>query len=67
MSVSLLEVIEAGGYDLTTREDNLWLLSKAAEFEELIEKAQFLVDQYEEIKSAIIEKKYMESFPKGDE
>lgn len=45
MSVSLLEVIEAGGYDVTTPEDALWLLSKQNEFEELIEQAQELVDE----------------------
>lgn len=45
MSVSLLEVIEAGGYDLTTVEDANWLLSKRSEFEELIEEAQELVDE----------------------
>jgi hypothetical protein len=44
MSVSLLEVIEAGGYDITTKQDAIWLLSKQNEFEELIEKAQDLVD-----------------------
>ena len=44
MSVSLLEVIEHGGYDLSTVEDANWLLSKQNEFEELIEKAQELVD-----------------------
>ena len=45
MSVSLLEVIEAGGYDLTLLEDAQWLLSKYTEFEELIKNAQALVDQ----------------------
>lgn len=44
MSVSLLEVIEAGGYDVTTPEDANWLLSKQREFEELIEQAQEIVD-----------------------
>ncbi len=48
MSVSLLEVIEAGGYDLATTEDAAWLLSKEAEFEELIEKAQELIESEEE-------------------
>lgn len=43
MSVSLLEVIEAGGYDLTTKEDAIWLLSKRNEFEELVGKAEELV------------------------
>lgn len=45
MSVSLLEVIENGGYDLSTVEDAMWLLSKQCEFYELIDKAQELVDE----------------------
>ena len=44
MSVSLLEVIEAGGYDLSTREDALWLTSKRNEFDELIEAAEELLE-----------------------
>ncbi len=44
MSVSLLEVIEAAGYDLTTKEDAIWLLSKQREFEELIERAEELTE-----------------------
>ena len=47
MSVSLLEVIEAGGYDLTTVEDAQWLLSTKSEFEELIEQAEALVEEKE--------------------
>lgn len=43
MSVSLLEVIEAAGYDLNTPEDANWLLSKQYEFKELIEKAEQIV------------------------
>lgn len=43
MSVSLLEVIEAGGYDLSTKEDAIWLLSKEQEFAELIERAEEIV------------------------
>jgi hypothetical protein len=45
MSVSLLEVIEAGGYDLSTKEDAIWLLSKRNEFEELIEAAEELLEE----------------------
>jgi hypothetical protein len=45
MSVSLLEVIESGGYDLNIAEDAIWLLSKRAEFEELIEKAEELIEE----------------------
>jgi hypothetical protein len=45
MSVSLQEVIEAGGYDLNTPEDSRWLLSVRNEFEALVEKADFIVDQ----------------------
>ena len=48
MSVSLLEVIEAGGYDLTTIEDANWLLSKRSEFEELIEEAEQLIEESED-------------------
>lgn len=44
MSVSLLEVIESGGYDLDTYDDAVWLLSKQREFESLIEKAEELVE-----------------------
>jgi len=45
MSVSLLEVIEHGGYDLEIVEDAQWLVSKQAEFEELIEKAEALIEE----------------------
>lgn len=40
MGVSLLEVIEAGGYDISIKEDANWLLSKQSEFEELVEQAE---------------------------
>lgn len=48
MSVSLLEVIEHSGYDLTTVEDARWLLSNRTEFEHLIEEAEALVEEAEE-------------------
>lgn len=48
MSVSLLEVIEAGGYDLNTIEDARWLLSKQSEFEGLVEQAEELIEKEEE-------------------
>ena len=48
MSVSLLEVIEAGGYNLETVEDSQWLLSKQKEFEELVEKAEDLIEESED-------------------
>lgn len=47
MSVSLQEVIEAGGYDLTTKEDANWLLSKRNEFDQLIESAEELLGEEE--------------------
>lgn len=47
MSVSLLEVIEAGGYNLQTVEDAQWLLSKQSEFEELVEQAEELIEKAE--------------------
>lgn len=48
MSVSLLEVIEAGGYDITTFDDANWLLSKQNEFEDLIIEAQDVIDNTED-------------------
>lgn len=48
MSVSLREVIEAGGYNLETVEDANWLLSKQNEFEELIEAAEQKVEEEDE-------------------
>ncbi len=45
MSVSLLEVIESGGYNIETAEDANWLLSKQSEFEQLIEKAEETVEE----------------------
>lgn len=47
MSVSLLEVIEHGGYDLTTVADARWLLSKQTEFEQLINEAEAVVEESE--------------------
>ena len=49
MSISLLEIIEASGYNLSTVEDANWLLSKQNEFEELIEQAENLIEESEEI------------------
>jgi len=48
MSVSLLECLESAGYDLSTKEDATWLLSKRNEFDELVEQAEKLVDESEE-------------------
>lgn len=47
MSLSLLEVIESGGYDLSTVEDANWLLSVREEFEELVEKAEATIEKAE--------------------
>ena len=67
MSVSLLEVIEAGGYNLATLEDANWLLSKESEFEELVEQAQELVDEAEAIEDAEAEAEYNRTFSKESE
>jgi hypothetical protein len=48
MGVSLLEVIEAAGYNLTTLEDAQWLLSKEDEFDDLVEAAEAIVDAVED-------------------
>lgn len=48
MSVSLLEVLEHGGYDLNTIEDARWFLSKRSEINELIQQAEELVEAFDE-------------------
>lgn len=48
MGVSIAEVIEHGGYDLTTLEDAQWLLSKQSEFEELVEQAEEVIEAEED-------------------
>lgn len=47
MSVSLREVIEAGGYDLTTVEDARWLIAQEGDWDELLEQAEELVEAAE--------------------
>lgn len=51
MSVSLLEVIESGGYEpMHSVDDARWLLSKQQEFEYLIARAEAVVeDQIEDL------------------
>lgn len=49
MSVTLLEVLEAGGYKVTTEyNDAIWLKSKSSEFDELIEAAGNLIEVVED-------------------
>lgn len=67
MSVSLQEVIEAGGYDLTTVQDSIWLLSKQSEFEELINEANFIFDQEQEKRDLAAEVDYESHFPRERE
>ena len=50
MSVSLLEVIESGGYKpLSDPEDANWLLSKRNEFEELVDQAEDFLEELERL------------------
>lgn len=58
MSVNLIEVIEAGGYDLKTEEDARWLLGTQSEYEELVEQAYDLINEIEEAESAKAELAY---------
>ena len=58
MSVSLLEVIEAGGYDLTTYDDALWLLRQQRDFQRLIDQAEQIVEDQDEIDNNIMEAEY---------
>lgn len=48
MSVSLDQVISSAGFDLETREDALWLISKSAEFDELLLKAEDLIEKLDD-------------------
>ena len=50
MSVSILEVIEAGGYNpVSNKDDAEWLLSKVAEFEELVEDAADFLEELDRL------------------
>jgi hypothetical protein len=62
MSVSIQEVIEAGGYDLNTYEDAQWLLSNNIEWEQLIDNAQALVDAKDDEEYQKPEQEYQERF-----
>lgn len=48
MSVSIREVVEAGGYDLTSVEGATWLLAQQNQFEELVEAAEELIEESEQ-------------------
>ena len=52
MSTSIGEVISAGGYDLTTLEDARWLVSLESNFDDLIEKAEELIEEAENAEEA---------------
>lgn len=67
MSTSIRELIEGGGFDLSTFEDANWLLAQRNQFEELVEKAEAIIQAEEERESAEAEVKYRESFPEEEE
>ena len=58
MSVTITEVIEAGGYDLKTIEDAEWLISQENQFDELLDKVKELVEAEQERLDAIAEAEY---------
>lgn len=47
MSVSLREVIEAAGYDITTLADAKWLVCQEVEFDRLLDEAEELISDSE--------------------
>lgn len=50
MSVSLLEVIEAGGFNPSTDpEDAKWLLSTQKEFDELVDQAEDFLEEIDRL------------------
>ena len=65
MSVSILEVIDAGGYDLSTEEDARWLLAQCNQWDELVDAAEELINKIEEAESERLEAEYKERY--GDE
>ena len=62
VSSTILDAISAGGWDLTEPEDARWLLSQDAEWSDLIDKAQDLIDEEQDKQDAIDEAIYQEQF-----
>lgn len=62
MSVSILEVIEAGGYDIATEEDAKWLLAQVNQFEELVVKAEDMLEAIEEAENERLEQEYIKKY-----
>ena len=48
MSVSILEVIEHGGYDLNKPEDARWFLSQVPQLEDLVIKCEDMLEELED-------------------
>lgn len=44
MSVSLREIVEAAGYDLSSKEDAQWLISTQEEYDDLLDEAEELIN-----------------------
>jgi len=47
MSISLREVIESGGYDLTTLEDARWVVAQQSNFTEIVGEAEETIERLE--------------------
>ena len=67
MGVTILQLIEEGGFDLSTPEDANWLLAQRKQFEELVDKAEAIRDAEDDRESAEAEAKYRETFPEDEE
>ena len=66
MSVSILEALEHGGWDVENNpEDARWLLAQVNQFEELVTKAEDLIEKIEEAENERLEREYQERW--GDE
>ena len=67
MSVSILEALEHGGWDVQNNvEDARWLVSQVNQFEDLVTKAEDLIEKTEEEENERLEKEYNERMG-GDE
>lgn len=63
MSVSIIEALEGAGFYVTrTEQDARWLLSQVNQFEELVVKAEDMLEAIEEAETERLEKEYKAKF-----
>lgn len=58
MSTTLLEVINAGGFDPQKEEDARWLLSQVSQFEQLITECEDMIEKIEDEENKRLDQEY---------